>query len=157
MRVNDIISGVVLILAASAMIAYTLTFPAFPGQKYGPSLFPRLLGTGIILCGLLLVARGLAARRSGEALLTLAPWTRDPWRVVSFFLVLGLILAYIFVSEQIGFLPVAFVMILTLFVWFRVRLVVAVPTAAITVWVVHWFFASLMRVPLPRGLLTNIL
>jgi putative tricarboxylic transport membrane protein len=157
MRVNDIISGVVLIVAASAMIAYTLTFPAFPGQKYGPSLFPRLLGAGIIICGLLLVARGVAARRSGEALLTLAPWTRDPWRVMSFLLIVGLVLAYILVSQQIGFLPVAFLMILTLFLWFRVRLVVALPTAAVAVWVVHWFFASLMRVPLPRGLLTNIL
>lgn len=157
MRANDAIIGAILIVAALAMMAYTLTFPAFPGQKYGPSLFPRLLGTGLVICGILLVIRGIRARRAGEALLTMAPWTREPWRAVSFLLMLSLIILYIFTSEQIGFLPVAFAMVTVLFLWFRVRVVVALPTAAIAVWVIHWFFASLMRVPLPRGILTNVL
>ena len=157
MRLNDAVIGAVLILAALTMMAYTTTFPAFPGQKYGPSLFPQLLGSGLVICGILMIVRGLAARAEGESWVALAGWTREPWRIVSFFLVIALIVAYIFVSEQIGFLPVAFAMLLILFLWFRVRPIVALPTAAVAVWVIHWFFASLMRVPLPRGLLTNIL
>jgi hypothetical protein len=30
-----------------ALFGYTYTFPAFPGQKYGPELFPRVIATGI--------------------------------------------------------------------------------------------------------------
>ncbi len=157
MRANDAISGAVLIVLSLAMIAYTFTFPAFPGQRFGPSLFPRLLGGGLIICGSLLMWRGLKEHAGKTPWLTVSPLLREPWRLVSFLLVIGLTLLYIFAAEQIGFLPIAFLMLLVLFVWFRVRFVVALPTAAATVWVVHWFFSSLMRVPLPRGLLTNIL
>ena len=42
MRLNDAVIGIALILFALAMIAYTRTFPAMPGQDYGPALFPVL-------------------------------------------------------------------------------------------------------------------
>jgi len=157
MRTNDTISGTVLIIVAGLMIYLTLGFPAFPGQKYGPSLFPRLLGSGLILCGLLLIARGITQRRAGQAWVTFAPWTSEPWRVVSFLLVITLIIAYILFSEWIGFLPAAFTLLLILFLWFRARPIVALPVAAIATWTIHYFFATLMRVPLPRGVLVDIL
>jgi putative tricarboxylic transport membrane protein len=157
MRINDAISGVMLIALSCAMIAMTLTFPPFPGQKYGPSLFPQVLGAGLIVCGLILVARGLAQWRRGSSWLALAPWTGERWRLVSFLMIPGLVLLYILGAETIGFLPFAFAILTVLFLWFRVRPVVALPVAAVATWMVWWFFGTLMRVPLPRGLLTNIL
>lgn len=157
MRTNDIISGLVLIALSAVMIYLTLDFPDFPGQKYGPSLFPRILSAAIILCGVILIFRGVAERRTGAPWIAFADWTRDPWHLASFVMLPALILVYILISEQIGFLPVAFAMLLILFLWFRTRLVVALPVAAAATWMIHWFFADLMRVPLPRGLLTNIL
>ncbi|HWK97725.1 MAG TPA: tripartite tricarboxylate transporter TctB family protein [Pseudolabrys sp.] len=157
MRANDAINGLILILLAAVMIAMTSTFPAFPGQPYGPSLFPRVLGTLLIICGAVLVWRGLAARRAGERWVEMAPWTREPWRVGSFFLMLALLLAYILLGDTIGFIPMAIVMLLALFVWFGVRPLTAVITAVIATFVIHWFFSSLLRVPLPRGLLDSIL
>ena len=155
MRTNDALSGLVLIVLASLMIFLTLGFPAFPGQKYGPSLFPRILGTGIIICGLLLVLQGMMARRSGESWVTFASWVREPWRVVSFLLIPALVIFYILFSETIGFLPVAFVLLAVLFLWFRVRPVAVVPVALISVFVINYFFGHLMRVPLPRGFLNH--
>lgn len=157
MRTNDIVSGLVLIAVSMGMIYLTLDFPDFPGQKYGPSLFPRILASGLILCGAILVIRGISARRAGIPWITLADWTQDPSRLVSFLMLPVLVIVYILVSEKIGFIPVAFTMLLFMFLWFRSRLIVALPVAAATTWIMHWFFASLMRVPLPRGLLTNIL
>jgi putative tricarboxylic transport membrane protein len=157
MRTNDIVSGLVLIAVSMGMIYLTLDFPDFPGQKYGPSLFPRILGVSLILCGAILVIRGISARRAGLPWITFADWTQDPSRLVSFLMLPVLVIVYILVSEQIGFIPVAFAMLLLMFLWFRSRLIVALPVAAATTWIMHWFFASLMRVPLPRGLLTNIL
>jgi putative tricarboxylic transport membrane protein len=155
-RTNDAVSGLLLIALAGLMIALTANFPPFPGQKYGPALFPRLLGAGIIVCGAILVVRGLVERRSGERWLTLAPWTRERWRVVSFVLTLGLVLAYILVSETIGFLPVAFVFLVTLFLWFRVAPLNAFALGLASVLIINYFFAHLMRVPLPRGFLNSI-
>ena len=157
MRANDAINGFVLILLAIVMIAMTSTFPAFPGQPYGPSLFPRVLGTLLIICGVLLVWRGLAERRAGARWVDMAPWTREPWRVVSFFLMLGSLLLYILVGETVGFIPIAFVILLAMFLWFGVKPLNAVIIAVIATFVIHWFFASLLRVPLPRGLLDSIL
>jgi putative tricarboxylic transport membrane protein len=157
MRTNDAIAGIVMILISCAMIFATLSFPPFPGQKYGPSLFPQFLGSGLILCGLLLIARGVGRRRAGERLITFEPWTREPWRLVSFLMIPGLSLIYILTSETVGFLPLAFVLLSVLFLWFRTRPVIAIPVAGAATWLIWWFFGTLMRVPLPRGLLNNIL
>jgi putative tricarboxylic transport membrane protein len=157
LRANDILSGLALIVFALAMMALTLTFPEFPGQKYGPSLFPRILGVGLILCGAVLIWNGLAARRAGAPWLELAPWTRDPWRVTSFFLTLALLLVYILASETVGFIPFALVFLLALFFWLGARPVPAVVTAIATTIAIHWFFSTMLRVPLPRGWLNAIL
>lgn len=157
MRANDAINGLILILLSVAMFAMTATFPAFPGQPYGPSLFPRVLATLLVICGALLMWRGLAARRAGARWVEMAPWTRDPWRVGSFFLMIVSLIAYILFAETIGFIPTAFVMLLALFLWFGVRPVVAIVTAIVATLLIHWFFATLLRVPLPRGLLDRIL
>ena len=157
LRANDILSGLALIVFSLAMITLTLTFPDFPGQKYGPSLFPRILGGGLILCGAALVRNGLAARRAGAPWLELAPWTRDPWRVTSFLMTLALLLAYILASEPVGFIPIALAFLLALFVWLGVQLIPAVLTAVVTTIAIHWFFSTMLRVPLPRGWLNAIL
>lgn len=157
MRANDAVSGLVLIVLAAAMIAFTSTFPDFPGQNYGPALFPRVLGAFVIVCGGLLMWRGVAARRAGAPLVEMAAWTRDPWRVGSFFLMLGLLLAYILFSETVGFIPMAFVMLIALFLWFGVRPITAVITSIAAALIINWFFATLLRVPLPRGWLDSVL
>ncbi len=154
MRVNDAVLGVLLLGFAGWVWWLTSFFPAFPGQDYGPSLFPRILAAGIAGCGLLLALRGLRAR---QRLLTLDEWVRDPARLVSVLLMPGAVLAYIFVVDTLGFIPTAFAILLVLFLWFRARPVVALPVAAGVTLTIHWFFAGMMRVPLPRGLLDSVL
>ena len=157
MRANDALSGLVIIVLSLAMLALTLSFPAFIGQKYGPALFPRILGTALIVCGFVLIWNGFATRREGAKWIELAPWVRDPWRLTSFFLVLGLLLAYILVSETVGFIPIAFLFLITLFIWLGVRPVSGIIIAAVATLCIHWFFSTMLRVPLPRGWLNTIL
>jgi putative tricarboxylic transport membrane protein len=116
-------------------------------------VFPRLLSVLMILCGALLMIRGYGAWRAGEALAEVPEWARDPANVISALLVLGAALAYIFILDAVGFVPLTIVVLLVLFLWFRVRVPVAVLTALVAAFGVNWFFASLMRVPLPRGLM----
>jgi putative tricarboxylic transport membrane protein len=156
-RANDAISGLLLIVLSLAMIALTQSFPDFPGQKYGPALFPRILGAGLIMCGAVLIWNGLMARRAGAPWLDVAPWVYEPWRLTSFLLVLGMLLLYIVASETIGFIPIALVFLGGLFLWLGVRPITAVVTAFAATIAIHWFFGSLLRVPLPRGLLTDFL
>jgi putative tricarboxylic transport membrane protein len=156
-RANDIIVGLVLIILASTMIALTAGFPAFPGQKYGPSLFPRVLSTGVIICGALIIMSGLRTRRAGAPWIEIAPWVKDPWRATSFLLVLAMLLFYIFASEAIGFIPIAIVFLGGMFLWLGVPVLHAAIIAPAATFAIFWFFATMLRVPLPRGILTGII
>lgn len=157
MRVNDLVSGAVMIAVAAFVIAMTMTFPAFPGQNYGPAVFPRLLASLMILCGLVLVVRGYGEWWAGSPLFVRPDWARSASGVVSVLLILGAALAYILIVDRVGFVPLTIVLLLVLFLWFRVRLPVAVVTAVAAAFAVNWFFATMMRVPLPRGLMDLIL
>jgi putative tricarboxylic transport membrane protein len=157
MRANDAICGFVLIAFAATMIALTAHFPAFPGQKYGPALFPRILSVGVIICAALLIWKHYKTAAPGGRWVTFAPWTRERWRLGAFFLMLGLLLLYIFVSETVGFIPMALLFLLALYLWLGVRPLTAVITAIITTIAIHEFFSTMLRVPLPRGWLDSIL
>jgi putative tricarboxylic transport membrane protein len=154
MRLNDALLGAILLGFAGWVWWMTSFFPAFPGQDYGPNLFPRILACGIALCGALLVLRGLRRR---APLLALDDWTRDPAKLISFLLIPGTTLLYIVAADRLGFIPTAFAILLVLALWFRARPLVALPVAAGVTLVVHWFFSGLMRVPLPRGLMDPLL
>jgi putative tricarboxylic transport membrane protein len=157
MRANDAVCGLVLIVLATVMITLAASLPDFPGQKYGPALFPRIMASGLILCGALLVWRGMATRAPGARWVEWAPWTRDRWRVGSFLLMLALLVLYILVSETVGFIPLGIAFLGALFLWFGVRPLTAAITAVVATFAIHWFFATLLRVPLPRGWLNTIL
>ncbi|MDP3408448.1 tripartite tricarboxylate transporter TctB family protein [Bosea sp. (in: a-proteobacteria)] len=155
MRFNDAVVGTAFLLIAGAMIAMTFTFPAFPGQNYGPSLFPRIIGGGIVMCSLLLILREW--RSGGRPWLVLEDWARRPAPLASFALMLGAMVFYLLASEPLGFMPTAFLIQLVLFLWFGVRPVMALIVAAVMTIAVQYFFGSLMRVPLPRGILDSVL
>jgi len=67
MRINDAITGAVLVVFAIAEITYTRTFPSLHGQAYGPDLFPAIIGFGLVGCGLVLMVRGLLSRQPSKA------------------------------------------------------------------------------------------
>ncbi|MFA6967715.1 tripartite tricarboxylate transporter TctB family protein [Bosea sp. (in: a-proteobacteria)] len=155
MRFNDAVLGTAFLLLAGVMIAITFSFPAFPGQNYGPNLFPRIIGGGIVGCCLLLMLREW--RSGGRPWLVLDDWTRRPTRLASFALMLASMLFYLVASEPLGFIPTAFLIQLGLFLWLGVRPLTALIVAVVMTVLVQYFFGSLMRVPLPRGILDSVL
>jgi putative tricarboxylic transport membrane protein len=84
-------------------------------------------------------------------------WVRRPQRLASFALMLAAMVFYLLASEPLGFMPTAFLIQLGLFLWFGVRPVMAVVVAIVMTIAVQYFFGSLMRVPLPRGILDSVL
>jgi putative tricarboxylic transport membrane protein len=96
-------------------------------------------------------------RRAGTPWIALAEWARDRRRLGNFLLAMALILVYVFLSDRIGFIPLSIAILLILFwrqgIAMRTGAVVAVAaTLAIQV-----AFSDWLRVPLPRGILTNYL
>lgn len=155
MRFNDAVFGIVLLIFAFAVIAYSQSFPATFGQRYGPDLFPSLIAAGLAVCGLLLTLKGWAARRktpwfeSGE-------WSKDWHKRVTFALVPLALVFYILFSEFLGFLPTAILILFLLLRRFSVRPLAALGIACVTSLVIHTIFARFLLVPLPWGLLQPI-
>jgi putative tricarboxylic transport membrane protein len=156
-RVNDAVIGVVLVVFALAMIAYTRTFPAMPGQDYGPALFPVLIGIGFILCGVILIVSGLS-RLGTEPLFTGGAWLRSPHHLIDFLAVIAGLALYILISDWLGFIPTAFLLLLGWLMLFRGGKPVSSAAIALgTTLVVHYAFRDLLLVPLPSGLLLHLL
>ena len=153
MRINDAILGAVL-LAFSLMVGlYARTFPAIPGQEYGASVFPTWISIALGLCSIVLIAGGM--RRWAETgAVSLEPWARSGHHLRTLAITIALVVFYILASTPLGFIPTAFIALAILFGVLGVKpLLVPVLAAGITM-AVHYGFYSLLRVPLPWGVLT---
>ena len=160
MRVADAVFGVFFAVIGAYMIYAATGFPSFPGQPYGASLLPTLLGIAFIICGIGLGIRDFNARRQSEEplpVLALLPSLRDPRGAISGALIVGTVLAQILFGDLIGFIPISLVALTTIFLWFGVRPIAAVAFAILGTALCWWLFAIILKVPLPRGLLDGVL
>jgi putative tricarboxylic transport membrane protein len=152
MKVNDAVFGSGLLVFAAAMMLYTRTFPGMPGQAYGPALFPRLIGIGVSICGVLLVVRGWRARTT-VPWFELADWVRSVPKAGGVALTLAAVLFYILAADLLGFFLTSLAILLALFLQRGVRLWVATVIGVLAVLAIQQSFVVVLRVPLPRGLL----
>jgi putative tricarboxylic transport membrane protein len=156
-RVNDAVSGAALVLFALVMIWYTRTFPEMPGQHYGPALFPVLIGIGLLLTGAILIISGLARLRT-EPLFSGGAWLRSGPHLINFVAIVGGLLLYILISDRLGFIPTA---LLLLFGWLllfrRGRPLSSLIIALAVTLAVDYLFSELLLVPLPLGVLQPLL
>ena len=165
MKFNDAVFGIFLIIFAIAEIAYTRTFPSLHGQRFGASDFPVLLGAGLILCGCILLFNGIKQRAVTRAaasvsnsnnntepnLLTAKGWAEKPRSVINFFVVLLSVLFFIFFVDTLGFVIVAFLILLVLFLRFDNSIVESLIAALVVTGVTKLLFGVWLLVPLPIG------
>jgi putative tricarboxylic transport membrane protein len=157
MRLNDAVIGVALVLFALVMIWYTRTFPEMPGQDYGPALFPVLIGIGFLITGAILIVSGLSRRRA-EPLFGGGAWLRSGAHIINFVAVVGGLLLYILVSDWLGFIPTALLLLSGWLVLFRGGKPISSFLIAVGVTlVVNYAFSQLLLVPLPLGVLQPLL
>jgi putative tricarboxylic transport membrane protein len=154
MKLSDTLSGVLSLLIGLAVVAYARTFPPMPGQSVGPSLFPIVVGIGLIGFGAALAWAGTQTR--GGPWIELDEWVRRPRMVANFALVIADVVFYAVAVDWLGFFITASVFLSVLFLAFGVRRARIVPLAAIVTLALHYGFYTLLRVPLPWGLLGGI-
>lgn len=152
MKLNDAILGLVLLALGSVVLFAIQGFPKIPGQPVGPALFPGLIASGLCICGVLLVVRGL--RQPRQAWLVFEDWVRSPRHLVALAVLLGSVVFYIAAANWLGFLPTAVIILLAMFAALRVPPGRSLLIALVATAVVHFAFYKLLRVPLPWGLLT---
>lgn len=154
MKINDAIFGVVFLLFGVVVQVHVQSFPKIPGQQVGPALFPGLIATGFIVCGILLIISGLR-HRATEPWYEVVDWMRSSRHVIAVVTIIGGAAAYVLWANAVGFLIMAPVL---LWVWFSVlgvRPLPALVVACVATLVIWYAFYKLLRVPLPWGVLTG--
>jgi putative tricarboxylic transport membrane protein len=149
-KINDAVTGAALVALAIVILWHIQSFPAMPGQKFGPAWFPGLIAIGLAICGAALARSGMRERGTW---FSLPQWTRERRPRFGIIAVLAGLVLYVLAADALGFHIVG---TLLLALWIRVlgaswRASVAV--ALIATVVIHLAFYKLLRVPLPWGVL----
>lgn len=152
MRFNDAVFGIVLIVFAVAEMAYTQTFPRLHGQDYGPDLFPMIIGLGLIVCGVILILKGIM-HRATVPMMAVGDWAQDRGNILNVVLLLGSIAFYILFSDWLGFILTSLLILTMLLVRLGSGWVTSVVVAVATALIIHSLFAKVLLVPLPWGIL----
>jgi putative tricarboxylic transport membrane protein len=159
MLLSDKLTGGGVAFLGGLAYAYGSQLPPVPGQQIGPSAFPMVIGTGLVLCGALImfgIGHRFEEAADADVASHTAPEELDPlpvWRNWLALLPPALLSLYALVSERLGFLPTAAIMVLVASLAFGARLRLAVPLALIAPFIINLIFLKLLRVPLPGGLL----
>lgn len=153
MKFDDAINGALAVAVGLAIILAASGMPAIDHIDYGPGLFPTITGAGFVLAGLTLIGRrlvaGVGAVPGGVA------WRGQGARsIAGVALVIGSVLAYVFVAPVLGFLLTAPVILFALVTFFTRRPGLAVAVALVGTVAFHLFFYQVMSAPLPWGVLT---
>jgi putative tricarboxylic transport membrane protein len=155
MRFNDAVIGLALILVGAWTIWYAQGFPAMPGQKYGPDLFPKLIAVGLIIGGVILVGAGIKAR---APLVRLGSWARSAHLTLNLVSVPLALVFYILFSDTLGFLLAATLVLAALITLYRHgHVVTSVLIAIVATVVIQQAFSRLLLVPLPRGVIEKLI
>ncbi len=154
MKLSDRASGFLAAALGLAVVLQARTFPPMPGQPVGPSLFPLVIGVGLIAAGATLLVGD--ARRPRDPLMVFADWARRRRSLGNFGLVLCAMVFWVLTLNTVGFLITAVVFLAVLFFAFGVRRARVLPLALAVTLAIHYAFYTLLRVPLPWGLLEGI-
>ncbi|MCZ0963352.1 tripartite tricarboxylate transporter TctB family protein [Paracoccus benzoatiresistens] len=149
----DRIGGLALSGLGIACMAASMQLPRIPGQPVGPAVFPIVVGAALCLCAVLILLSAGAVPDEEPVGDDLPP--RHPPVVTAARLLLPpvILVLYVLAVEPLGFLIAGFSVILATALLLRGRLVYAAPLAAVMTVAIHSVFGTLLRVPLPDGLL----
>ena len=143
-------AGAALAALGGVVLWHIQSYPAMPGQKFGPAWFPGLIAVGLIVCGALLAAPALRHR---VPLLALPDWIGQARPLAGVGAVIGGQLFYYFAADALGFYLTALPLLV---LWMRLLGAswrITLPVAVIATVVIHLSFYKLLRIPLPWGVL----
>ena len=156
MRVNDAITGLMLVLFSSAVFFYSATFPKLFGMQFGAGFWPQLLSVLLAVCGISLIFTGIRARATGVAWLELDKWWKQPGAFTTVAMVPGSVLFYIYASDYLGFIICSLIIIFALAYRFGLTLKKSLLLSVVTTASMHFVFVEILLVALPWGLLESI-
>ena len=155
MKFNDVFAGLALLVLSALVASAAWNLPNPAQQPLGPSAFPLILAGLLALCAVILATTGSRVVERGP-LFARADWARSAAPVLRLLLVPVAVIFYIAFAETLGFLIVAPLVLLALFLAGGVKPALAIALALASALAMHAIFYLGLGVQLPWGLLEPI-
>jgi putative tricarboxylic transport membrane protein len=152
-KLHDVLSGLLLAALGVALLIYARSLPPIPGQNVGPGFFPGAVAIGLIATGLTLALVTLR-NRPGGSWLAFDDWVRSPRRLLALAITVGSLAFYVALAGRLGYFLTAPLVLGAILAAFRVPWAAIVPVALGVPALIHYIFYSMLKVPLPWGVLT---
>jgi putative tricarboxylic transport membrane protein len=153
MKLHDTLCGLLLAALGIALLVYARSLPPIPGQNVGPGFFPGVVAIGLIATGLVLALVTLR-NRPGGPWLAFDDWVRSPRLLLTFAITAGSLAFYVALADRLGYFVTAPLVLGAILAAFRVQWVVIIPVGLAVPALIHYIFYSMLKVPLPWGVLT---
>ena len=158
MKLNDFALALLMGFLGAVIIIEANGFPEMAGMAYGPEFFPTILGIGFLICGAFLAITAVRSAAAGNQPPFLQPpaWFADKWAVLRVVTVLAVVVFFVVAADSLGFLlttGIGALVSLTVLSASKIQIAsisLAFPLAA------HFVFSSILRVPLPRGVIEKL-
>lgn len=157
MQIHDTVIGALLALLGVAVIWHVGSFPQVAGQSFGPNLFPRLTGIGLVIFGGGLVLRGVRTAEGTPKVLSMPNSNTLRRGTLAALYILSSVFGIVLFGETVGIqILVLIILLVGLLSAFR-RPVLSLVLAVGLMVAFDLIFRMLLRVPVPSGLLTGVL
>lgn len=157
MRIDDRLFGALICLLGIAILWHSSGFPKVGDHYYGPAMFPSIIGVGFVVSGGWLLVAGLQKSLAPTGLVSFPDWRGPPRRLVGVALMLVSILAFVYLGDAVGFQVLAFATLVAMYLAAGRRVLQSAFIAFIVTLCLDLLFTRLLRVPLPSGLLRDVL
>lgn len=146
---RDIAAGGTLCAAGVVIAVVASGFPMIGGMAYGPGLFPKIVAVGLVASGAGIVAEGVAATDDRTA-------RSESGRLAPMLGLLAVIVFFALALDPAGFHVTAAISLFAAVLIFGGGPLAAIALALAGTVVTHYVFYSVLRVPLPWGLLEPV-
>ncbi|WP_110642760.1 tripartite tricarboxylate transporter TctB family protein [Salinicola sp. CPA57] len=150
---RDFLLGLAFLIGGGVVIAVAQTYPTMPSLQFGPSLFPSLIGGGMVIGGLVLALTRVGQLRSALAGPRSQAASYDYRGLLISLLPCALIVFYILTSEFLGALPCMALGMLILMLIRGAKPWLAVMVSIIVAAAIYLLFSRYLLIPLPEGIL----
>ncbi|MBJ3774137.1 tripartite tricarboxylate transporter TctB family protein [Acuticoccus mangrovi] len=156
MQIDDRLLGLLLVAFGVAVFLVAQTFPMMAGLAYGPDFFPSIAAVGMIVCGALIAVSGVVRARAvtPPAAAAPPPAARFGAGLARPAILCLVVIAFAVLLGPLGFHIAALLAVGAAALTFGAHPLTAATLAVVASIAVHAVFYSLLRVPLPWGVLT---
>ncbi|MGM8931516.1 tripartite tricarboxylate transporter TctB family protein [Salinicola halophyticus] len=152
---RDFLLGLAFVIGGGVVIAVAQTYPTMPALQFGPSLFPSLIGGGMVIGGLVLTLTRVGALKSAFAGPRSQASKYDYRGLLISLLPCALIVFYILTSEWLGAAPCMALSMLVLMLLRGAKLWLSLLVSIVIAAAIYLLFSRYLLIPLPEGILLS--